>query len=115
MARAQSEPGAAHRAFLLTGLSVFLFWNLGTLTGALLGGSLGDPRKLGLDAMFPAAFLALLAPQLNRPGARTAAVCGALLAIVLVPVVPVGLPVLAAVFGVAPGVRAMRRAAEAPA
>ena len=62
MARAQDDAAAAHRAFLATGLSVFLFWNLGTLAGAIAGSGLGDPRRLGLDAMFPAAFLALLAP-----------------------------------------------------
>ena len=66
MARAQPER-APPRAFLATGLSVFVFWNLGTLAGALVGGGLGDPQALGLDAMFPAAFLALLAPQLRRP------------------------------------------------
>lgn len=112
MARAQRDPALARRAFLLTGLSVFVFWNLGTLAGALLGGGLGDPRRLGLDAMFPAAFLALLAPQLTTHAARVAAVCGGLLAIVLVPVVPVGVPVLAAALGVIPGVRAMRSAAR---
>jgi predicted branched-subunit amino acid permease len=104
----------ARRAFLATGVSVFICWNLGTLAGALLGSGLGDPRALGLDAMFPAAFLALLAPQLDGPGARTAAIYGALLAVVLVPFVPAGVPLLAAVLGVIPGVRAMRRAAQAP-
>ena len=68
MARAQDDPSAARRAFLVTGISVWLCWNAGTLAGALLGGGLGDPRTLGLDAMFPAAFLALLAPQLRRDG-----------------------------------------------
>ena len=76
MARAQPERAAAYRAFLATGLSVFVFWNLGTLAGALVGEGLGDPKALGLDAMFPAAFVALLAPQLRRPGARTAAIAG---------------------------------------
>ena len=83
MARAQDDPAAARRAFLATGLSVWLCWNAGTLAGALLGGGLGDPRALGLDAMFPAAFLALLAPQLRRPGAPVAAVAGAMLAVAL--------------------------------
>ena len=113
MARAQDEPAAARRAFLATGVSVFVFWNAGTLAGALVGGGLGDPRALGLDAMFPAAFLALLAPQLRGPGARVAAICGALIAVALVPFVPAGVPILAAVLGVVPGVRAMRRAAVA--
>ena len=68
MARAQDDAAAARTAFLVTGVSVWVCWNLGTLAGALLGGGIGDPRTLGLDAMFPAAFLALLAPQLRRPG-----------------------------------------------
>ena len=82
MARAQDDPAASRRAFLTTGVSVWLCWNAGTLLGALLGGGLDDPRALGLDAMFPAAFLALLAPQLRRPGAPAAAVAGAVLALV---------------------------------
>src|SRR5262245_53680721 len=85
MARAQDDPDAARRAFLATGVSVWLCWNAGTLAGALLGGGLGDPRTLGLDAMFPAAFLALLAPQLRRPGGPVAAVAGALVAVALLP------------------------------
>lgn len=111
MARAQDDPQAAHRAFLATGLSVFVFWNLGTLVGALAGGALGDPRSLGLDAMFPAAFLALLAPQLRRPGAPVAAVAGALIAVVLLPLTPAGLPIIAAVLGVVPAMATVRRRA----
>jgi 4-azaleucine resistance transporter AzlC len=110
MARAQEDPADADRAFLATGLSVFVFWNIGTLAGALAGGGLGDPRDLGLDAMFPAAFLALLAPQLRRTGAPTAAIAGALVALVLMPVVPVGVPVLAAVLGVVPAMVVVHRA-----
>ena len=104
MARAQSEPDAARRAFVATGVSVWLCWNAGTLAGALLGGGLGSPRTLGLDAMFPAAFLALLAPQLRRPGAVAAAVAGAALALAVVPFAPAGVPVVAALAGLVPGV-----------
>ena len=93
MARAQDDPRAARRAFLATGVSVWVCWNAGTLAGALLGGGLGDPRTLGLDAMFPAAFLALLAPQLRRPGAPVAAVAGAVIALALLPFAPAGVPV----------------------
>jgi branched-subunit amino acid transport protein len=53
MARAQDDPADAHRAFLATGVSVYVLWNLGTLAGALLGGGIGDPEALGLDTMFP--------------------------------------------------------------
>jgi predicted branched-subunit amino acid permease len=55
--------------------------------------------------MFPAAFLALLAPQLRQPGAPAAALAGALIAVVLVPLTPVGIPVLAASLGVLAGLR----------
>ena len=43
MARAQDDPRAARRAFLATGLSIYVFWNLGSLAGALAGGGLDDP------------------------------------------------------------------------
>jgi 4-azaleucine resistance transporter AzlC len=109
MARAHDDPGAARRAFLLTGISVWLCWNAGTLAGALLGGGLGDPRAFGLDAMFPAAFLALLAPQLRRPGAPVAAVAGAMVAFALLPFAPAGVPVIAALAGVIPGVLVAER------
>jgi len=99
-----------HRAFRATGLSVFVLWTLGTLAGAVLGGGLGDPRQIGLDAMFPAAFLAPLAPQLRRHGAVPGALTGAALAVALVPVAPAGVPILAAALGVVPAVRAARGA-----
>jgi 4-azaleucine resistance transporter AzlC len=108
MARAQDDPRAARRAFLATGVSVWLCWNAGTLAGALLGNGLGDPRALGLDAMFPAAFLALLAPQLRRPGAPVAAVAGAVVAVAALPFAPAGVPVIAALAGVVPGVLVAR-------
>ena len=108
MARAQSEPDAARRAFLATGVSVWVFWNAGTLAGALLGGGIGDPSTLGLDAMFPAAFLALLAPQLRRPGAPVAAAAGVVIALALVPFAPAGVPIIAALAGVVPGVLTAR-------
>ena len=84
MARAQDEPAAARRAFLATGIGVWVGWNLGTLAGALLGGGLGDPRSLGLDAMFPAAFLALLAPRLDAREPRVVAALAACAALVSV-------------------------------
>jgi 4-azaleucine resistance transporter AzlC len=100
MARAQDEGEPARGAFWLTGASVFVCWNAGTFAGALAGGGLGDPATYGLDAMFPAAFLALLAPQLRQRGAPAAALAGALIAVVLLPLTPAGVPVLAAGLGV---------------
>lgn len=85
-------------------MSVWVCWNAGTLAGALLGSGIGDPRSLGLDAMFPAAFLALLAPQLRRPGAPVAAILGAMIAVAVLPFAPAGVPIIAALAGVVPGV-----------
>ena len=112
MARAQADTETAGRAFLATGVAIYLLWNAGTALGALAGGAL-DPIRLGLDAMFPAAFLALLVPQLRRPGASRAAVAGAVLALALLPITPAGVPVLAASLGVLAALTARAEAAGA--
>src|SRR5215217_8321865 len=54
----RDTPPEIRLGFWSTGLAVFVFWNLGTLIGALAGSVLSDPRALGLDAAAPAAFLA---------------------------------------------------------
>ena len=113
MARAHEDD--PERAFLATGFSVFFFWNVGTLSGALLGSGIGDVRDYGLDAMFPAAFLALLAPQLRHPGAPVTAIVGACVAVALLPFAPAGVPILAALLGLVPGILFLRRAGERPA
>ncbi len=99
MARAQDTPADAARAFTRTGAAIYVLWNTGTAIGALAGSGL-DPARYGLDAMFPAAFLALLAPQLGGAPARRAALAGALIAAALVPLAPAGVPVLVAAAGV---------------
>jgi branched chain amino acid efflux pump len=99
MARAQADPPRARFAFWATGASVFVCWNAATVAGALIGRAIADPAALGLDAVFPAAFVALLAPQLRSREARRAAVAGALIAAALVPIAPPGVPVLAAAAG----------------
>ena len=96
MAVAQPAPELARTAFWWTFGGVFVFWNLTTLLGALAG-SLVDPASFGLDAVVPAAFLALLAPRL-RSGVleRRIAVAAAVIAAALIPITPPGVPVLAA-------------------
>src|SRR4051794_31812069 len=105
MAHAQREQPGKRRAFALTALSVFVCWNAGTLAGALAGTGIGDPRAFGLDAIFPAVFLALLVPQLRDPRATGAALAGAVIALVLLPLAPAGVPVMAAVLGAVPFLR----------
>ena len=96
MTIAQPKADLARVAFWWTFGGVFTFWNLSTLLGALAG-SVVDPATIGLDAVVPAAFLALLAPRL-RAGAveRRVAVAGAAIAAALIPFTPPGVPVLAA-------------------
>jgi predicted branched-subunit amino acid permease len=97
MAVGQPSEGLARVAFWWTFGGVWTCWNLFTLLGAAGASVLGDPQTLGLDAVVPAAFLALLAPRL-RTGAveQRVAVGGALLAAILIPLTPPGVPVLAA-------------------
>jgi 4-azaleucine resistance transporter AzlC len=94
--------GRVDRERLLgAGLILLAAWCLGTIGGVLGGRALGNPSDYGLDAMFPALFLALLVPQLGSSRrARAAALSGALIALALTPFVPPGIPILAAVCGV---------------
>jgi predicted branched-subunit amino acid permease len=97
MALAHEDDHRGRRlAFWATGLAVFVLWNAATLAGALAGQALGDPARFGLDAAVPAAFLALLWPRLTDRTTRTLAVAAAVVALLLVPVSPVGVPVMAA-------------------
>ncbi|MGX7678244.1 AzlC family ABC transporter permease [Jatrophihabitans sp. DSM 45814] len=97
MALGQSEPRLSRVAFWWTAASVYVFWNIATIVGAVGAQALGDPKRFGLDAAIPTAFLALLAPRL-RSGwlPRRVAIGGAVIAAVLIPLTPPGVPVLAA-------------------
>jgi predicted branched-subunit amino acid permease len=92
-------------AFWATGLAVFTLWNLGTLIGALATHALPDPKVLGFDAAPPAAFLALLAPRLRAREPMAIALAAGVVALVCLPFVPAGVPLLivallVALFGV---------------
>lgn len=108
MALGQADEADAEGAFWVAGLSVFVFWNLGTLAGALGGTALGDPEAWGLDAAFPAGFLVLAAPHVRSTDGRVAAVAGAVIALVAVPLLPAGTPIVLASLGA--GVALLRRA-----
>jgi 4-azaleucine resistance transporter AzlC len=87
-----------HDVKILVGAGIVLYaaWVAGTSAGVLFGDLIGDPGRLGLDAAFPALFLALLVPNLDRPNARAAAVLGAAIALALTPIAPPGVPIVAA-------------------
>ncbi len=115
MALAQERREARRYAFYVTGATLFVCWNLGTLAGALLGTSI-DPAQLGLDAAAPAVFLALLWPQLRTRGAVALGLAGAALAIALIPLTPPGVPVIAAaLLSIGVGLRAPLPPDGAPA
>jgi len=101
MSKAQSNLQDAKEAFWVTGLSVFFFWNAGTLVGVFLGEVVGDPLAWGLDAAFPAAFVALLLPHVKDRGKRQAAILGASIALFTIPLVPSGVPVVLAALSAA--------------
>ncbi|MFD0340768.1 AzlC family ABC transporter permease [Streptomyces sp. NPDC127117] len=85
---------AARIGFAVTGLTLYVLWNLTTLLGALGAEALGDTDAWGLDAASPAVFLALLAPMLKSTTERVTAALAVLLALGLLPVLPAGVPVL---------------------
>jgi branched chain amino acid efflux pump len=77
-------------------LAQYPAWVGGTVLGVLGGGLIGNPRSLGLDAIFPAFFLGLLVAELRRPHARPIAALGAVIALVLTPLTPAGVPIIVA-------------------
>jgi predicted branched-subunit amino acid permease len=113
MAVGRDSPRAARLGFWSTGLSVFVLWNLGTLLGALGAQALSNPEVLGLDAAVPAAFLALLAPRMRARQPWVIALASAAVALVAVPFVPAGVPVLLAAATAALLVLRARTTAEA--
>jgi branched chain amino acid efflux pump len=84
------------RVLLGAGGLLYVAWNAGTAVGLLLGNAIGDAEKLGLDAAFPALFLALLTPQLTSRRKLAAALLGGTIALVLIPFTPAGVPIVAA-------------------
>ncbi len=99
MGMGQEDPADIEGGVLAGGISVFLFWNLATLIGAVAGSSIGDPNVFGLDAAFPAGFISLAAPALrHRPG-QVAAATGAIIGTVAIPLTPPGLPILLSALG----------------
>lgn len=107
MAAAQDDETHRRAAFWITGLTVYLAWNTGTLVGALLGSAV-DPKTYGLDAAFPAAFVAMVWAMLRDRRSRQAAAIGAVLCLATIPFLPVGVPILCAALGVLVGVPSPR-------
>ena len=97
VALGQSELGidAMRQGFWLTGIGVYIFWNIFTLIGALGAQAMGDPAAWGLDAAVPAAFLGLVWPRLTNSMERILAVAAMALSLALTPFVAAGIPIIA--------------------
>ncbi|MBN9629012.1 MAG: AzlC family ABC transporter permease [Actinobacteria bacterium] len=88
VATAQTEPRAQRIGFWVTGLVIYIGWNIGNL--------IGDVKAYGLDAAAAAAFLGLLWPRLRARQTQAVAVAAGFVATLLTPFLMPGLPVLAA-------------------
>jgi 4-azaleucine resistance transporter AzlC len=95
----QSSPKRRRSAFWACGVLLFAVWNVTVLLGLALGSVVRDTNAFGLDATFPAVMLALALPTLTSRSTRLAAGTGAVIAVALTPVLPAGLPLLAALGG----------------
>ncbi len=101
VALSRESPTEQKQGFWWTGISVYIFWNGLTLVGALLGEALGDPQQWGLDAAAAAAFVGLVWPRLTNLINRTVAGGALVIAILVSPFVPAGVPVLiSGLFGI---------------
>ncbi|MCX5193982.1 AzlC family ABC transporter permease [Streptomyces sp. NBC_00249] len=96
VALAQPDRRSARLGFTVTGLTLYVLWNLTTLLGALGAEAIGDTSAWGLDAAGPAVFLALLAPMLKTATERAVAALALVLGLGFLPVLPAGVPVLIA-------------------
>lgn len=93
------------RMLVGAGLVLYASWVGGTAIGSVGGEALGDPATLGLDAAFPALFLALLVPQVRGRRTLVAAALGTAVALSLTPLAPAGVPIIAASAACLLGVR----------
>jgi 4-azaleucine resistance transporter AzlC len=107
-ALAQRDGEFDRRIMLGAGLGLYAGWTGGTAIGVMAGDRLADPATLGLDAAFPALFLALLVPLVRDRTALAAALLGAGIALALTPVTPAGIPVIAATAACLVGLRTVR-------
>lgn len=101
---APNDAARATRVYWRSGIGLFVGWNLGTLLGVIAADRLTDPEALGLDSALPAALVGIVVPWLRDRDKRWAAVVGTAIALLLLPLTPAGVPVIAAGLG---GVLAM--------
>jgi predicted branched-subunit amino acid permease len=104
VATLQENDTDRRRGFYVTGIGVFVFWNLFTFLGALGASAIGDPAVWGLDAAVPAAFCGLIWPRLKNKTHFVVSAVAIAWALLLTPITPAGIPIittvlLAVIFG----------------
>ena len=104
VATLQENDADRRRGFYVTGIGVFVFWNLFTFLGALGASAIGDPAVWGLDAAVPAAFCGLIWPRLKNKTHFVVSAVAIAWALLLTPITPAGIPIittvlLAVIFG----------------
>ena len=116
MALAQPERRDAAGVFWFMGVTLWLFWNSGSVVGALLGSFMGAQETWGIDAAFPAISVGLLAPHVRNAAGQTAALAATAVAVGAVPISAPGIPVLLALVALAPAlcVRSLGRSPLSP-
>ena len=104
VATLQENDADRRRGFYITGVGVYIFWNLFTFLGALGASAIGDPSVWGLDAAVPAAFCGLIWPRLKNKTHFVVSAVAIAWALLLTPITPAGIPIittvlLAVIFG----------------
>ena len=100
----QENDSDRRRGFYITGIGVYVFWNLFTYLGALGASAIGDSAAWGLDAAVPAAFCGLVWPRIKKKQEVLITAAAIALALLLTPIAPAGVPIittvlLAVIFG----------------
>jgi predicted branched-subunit amino acid permease len=104
VATLQENDADRRRGFYITGIGVYVFWNLFTFLGALGASAIGDPSVWGLDAAVPAAFCGLIWPRLKNKTLFVVSAVAITWALILTPITAAGIPIittvlLAVIFG----------------
>ncbi len=90
------DRGTSRRVFVIMSLALVLPWCIGSAIGVLIGEQIGDISVWGLDAMFPAMFIAIIWPRLRERRSPLVGLSAAVVAVALIEPLPAGLSILIA-------------------
>ena len=108
----QSDSSAVEREFWRVTAAMMIGWFPGIVVGTFVGDVVGDIDRLGLDAVFPAALLSIIAGLLRTGEGFAAGIAGAVICLSLIPIAPAEVPIIASVLGALVGVGVAGRTAR---